>query len=83
MKVLCNAKNNIDATMVTELLMNDGIISSTVTLGAGIAYSSSGLTPAGIKIEVSDEDYEKAKELLNAYFSANIVIEGDLKSVME
>lgn len=72
MKVLCNVKNNIEATMVQELLMNDGIVSSTITLGVGIAYSSSGLTPAGIKIEVSSEDYEKAKELLDAYFSANI-----------
>lgn len=66
MKWLCNAKNYIEAGMITGILDNEGIPHRTFALGAGMRHRSDLLL--GVQIQVPACDYDEAKDLLEAYF---------------
>lgn len=68
MKWLCNVKNYAEAGMITGILENEGIPYRTYTFGGGARYRSDLLF--GVEIQVLEQAYEQAKELLEAFFQA-------------
>lgn len=65
---LCNARNEMEAGLITGILDNDGISHRCFSRGAGGIYGMP--TLFGVEIQVEEGALGRAKELLQAYFQA-------------
>lgn len=65
---LCNARNEMEAGLITGILDNDGIAHRSFSRGAGGMYGMP--TLFGVEVQVESGALDRAKELLQAYFLA-------------
>lgn len=76
---LIEAGDSVEANILTAVLKNEGIRTMCKINDAGgylnLYMGNIGTTVSGVEIYVSSEDIERAKELLEAYFSENTITE--------